>query len=84
MVGRDVSLRSESAAAAVGLTEAVVAEIVEEAADAPATVADEAPPVLRVVDATLRGRDGRVLLDVRTVRPDEEVALVEAVCALRE
>jgi len=36
------------------------------------------PPVVALV------RDGRVLLDVRTVRPDEEVALVEAVCALRE
>src|SRR5690606_2017426 len=42
-----------------------VAEIAEEAAEAAeaAPVVDAAPPVLRVVDATLRGRDGRPLLD---------------------
>jgi len=57
MVGRPVSLRSE--AAALGLIETVA----EVASDEHAEAAVEAPVVLEVRGATVRDRDGRVLLD---------------------
>jgi ABC-type uncharacterized transport system ATPase subunit len=57
MVGRPVSLRSE--AAALGLIETVAEVVSEEHAEAFV----EAPVVLEVRGATVRDRDGRVLLD---------------------
>lgn len=73
MVGRDVSLRSESAAAALGALELEVAELsAEEADDDPAeTVPGYTPPglpvVLRIDGARATARDGRVLLDDLTL-----------------
>ncbi|MGD9703175.1 MAG: ABC transporter ATP-binding protein [Acidimicrobiia bacterium] len=61
MVGREVSLRGEHSAFGV-----VDAEVASAAATA-ATVADQRTqglvPALRIVDASLRGRDGRNLID---------------------
>jgi ABC-type uncharacterized transport system ATPase subunit len=57
MVGRPVSLRSE--AAALGLIETVA----EVASDEHADAAANAPVVLEVCGATVRDRDGRLLLD---------------------
>jgi simple sugar transport system ATP-binding protein len=60
MVGRDVSLRSDSAAA-LGLVELVAEEVTSETDNETAVVAKK--PALRIVDATAHGSDGRVLLD---------------------
>jgi ABC-type uncharacterized transport system ATPase subunit len=59
MVGRPVSLRSE--AAALGLIE-TVAEVASDEHDDPAVV-EAAPVVLEVRGASVRDRDGRLLLD---------------------
>jgi simple sugar transport system ATP-binding protein len=73
MVGRPVSLRSE--AAALGLIETVASDAVTETIDDPE--AEGAPVVLQVRGATVRGADGRVLLDNLTlhVRAGEIVGL---------
>ena len=74
MVGRDVALRSQSAAA-LGLVDVLVDEIAHE----PHT--DVAPgvaaPVLRIVDASVHGADRRRLLDGLSleVRPGEIVGV---------
>jgi simple sugar transport system ATP-binding protein len=68
MVGRDVVLRREHAAFGV----------VDAAIQSPHQVEDHrGQPVLRVVDACARGRDGRVLLDTCTleVHPGEIVGV---------
>ena len=70
MVGRDVSLRSERSA--FGFVNATPAE---PAAEQP--IEPDVRPALRIVDADLRGRDGRVLLDGFSVEvaPGEIVGL---------
>lgn len=72
MVGRDVSLRSESAA--LGLLSAA-SELA--AADAPGPSAAEAPPVLRIQDVSVHRSDGTLALDNLSlaVRPGEIVGV---------
>lgn len=69
MVGRDVSLRSESAALG----------IIDESStdDASAALDQQVAPVLKVTDATVRGDDGQLLLDRLSleVRPGEIVGV---------
>jgi simple sugar transport system ATP-binding protein len=74
MVGRDVVLRSQSAAA-LGLVDVVVDEVAHQAA--PATIGAAKPSVLRIVDAVAHGADRRVLLDRLSleVRPGEIVGV---------
>lgn len=73
MVGRPVSLRSE--AAALGLIDTVAADAATTTIDDPE--AEGAPVVLQVRAASLRGADGRTLLDNLTlhVRAGEIVGL---------
>jgi general nucleoside transport system ATP-binding protein len=73
MVGRDVVLRSQSAAA-LGLVEVVVDEVAHESELGSVTTV---PPVLRIVDAVAHGADRRTLLDGLSieVRPGEIVGV---------
>ena len=76
MVGRPVSLRSE--AAALGLVGEVAESARAQAVSGQGGAAPpELPPVLRIRDATVHGRDGRVLLDRFSidVAPGEIVGL---------
>jgi simple sugar transport system ATP-binding protein len=74
MVGRDVALRSQSAAA-LGLVEVVVDEAVHDAQ--PTSPVATVPPVLRIIDAVVHGADRRTLLDrlCLEVRPGEIVGV---------
>jgi general nucleoside transport system ATP-binding protein len=74
MVGRDVVLRSQSAAA-LGLVDVVADELAHEA-DIVA-LGTAAAPVLRIVDAVAHGADRRTLLDGLSlqVRPGEIVGV---------
>jgi simple sugar transport system ATP-binding protein len=74
MVGRDVTLRSQSAAA-LGLVDVLVDEIAHEPHAADSTVA--VAPVLRIVDAVAVGADHRRLLEGLSleVRPGEIVGV---------
>jgi simple sugar transport system ATP-binding protein len=60
MVGREVALRSQSAAA-LGLVELVADQAIRDVAHDVATAART--PVLRITEAIARGNDGRLLLD---------------------
>jgi simple sugar transport system ATP-binding protein len=74
MVGRDVVLRSQSAAA-LGLVDVVADELAHEADTV--SLGTAAAPVLRIVDAVAHGADHRTLLDGLSlqVRPGEIVGV---------
>src|SRR4051794_17655253 len=61
MVGRDVVLRREHAA--FGVVDASSDTAAASQASPPPLASSDAAPVLRIIDATVTGRDGRVLLD---------------------
>ena len=74
MVGREVVLRSQSAAA-LGLVDVVADEFAHEAEHSSGAM--NTPPVLRIIDAVAHGADRRTLLDGLSleVRPGEIVGV---------